>query len=165
MATQSYFYVTLLSNASRDIYEQNKHSDFTVKFAHPVDLVSTSNWVDGPCEISCSSRPMEEETLAIIYCNFISPQFVGDSTVRSMRILFFASSTKSQHENRKVHYVPVEQRGFQEMRIEFPTTEVLHIPLEDSTKPKVVLLFSKNLKCGRKKLYIKNEASESSIGH
>jgi len=83
MATQSHFYVTLFSNASRDIYEQNTHADFTVKLAQSVDLGSTSNWEVGLCDISCSSPP--EETLALIYSNLISPQFVGDSTVRSMR--------------------------------------------------------------------------------
>ena len=72
MATHSHIYVTLFSNASRDIYEQNTHADFTVKLAQPVDLGSTSNWEVGLCEISCSSPPMEEETLALIYCNLIA---------------------------------------------------------------------------------------------
>ena len=49
MATQSHFYVTLLSNVSRDIYEQNTHPDFTVKLAQPVDLGATSNWEVGLC--------------------------------------------------------------------------------------------------------------------
>jgi len=91
MATTSHFYVTLFSNASRDIYEQNTHADFTVKFAQPVDLGATSNWEVGLFEIPCSSPPMEEETLAVIYCNLISSQFVGDSTVRSMRTYVFPS--------------------------------------------------------------------------
>ena len=28
---QNHFYVTMLSNASRDIYDQNTHADFTMK--------------------------------------------------------------------------------------------------------------------------------------
>jgi len=55
MATQNRFYVTLFSNALRDTYEQNTHADFTVKLAQPVDLSSTSSWVVGLYEISCSS--------------------------------------------------------------------------------------------------------------
>jgi len=51
------FYVTLLSNASWDIYDQNTHADFTVNLAQPIDLGSTSNWKVGFCEISCSSSP------------------------------------------------------------------------------------------------------------
>ena len=46
-------YVTIFSNASRDIYEQNMHADFMVKLAQPVDLGSTSNWEVGLFEISC----------------------------------------------------------------------------------------------------------------
>jgi len=55
MATQSHFYVTMFSNASRDIYEQNTHADFSVKLAQPVDLGSTFIWEVELCEISCSS--------------------------------------------------------------------------------------------------------------
>ena len=54
---QNNFYVTLLSNASRDIYDQNIHADFTVKRAQPIDLSSTSKWDVGVCDISCSSSP------------------------------------------------------------------------------------------------------------
>ena len=85
-----------------------------------------------------------DETLALIYCNLISPQFVGDSTVHSMRTYAFSSC---QHEFQNVYYVPVEQRRFQDIRIEFLTTEGLHIPFEDSTTPaNVVLHFRKNFK-------------------
>ena len=49
-----------------------------------------------------------------------------------------------QHEFRNVQYVPVEQRRFQDIRIEFLTTEGLHIPFEDTTIPtRVVLHFRK----------------------
>jgi len=90
--------------------------------------------------------PIEEETTALIYCNLISPQFVGDSALRSMRTFVFPSlSSTCQHEFRNVYYVPVEQRRFQDIRIEFLTTEGLHIPFEDSTtQPKAVLHFLKN---------------------
>jgi len=38
---QNNFYIALLSNALRDIYDQNTHSDFTVKMAQPIDLGTT----------------------------------------------------------------------------------------------------------------------------
>jgi len=47
MATTSHFYITLFSNTSRDIYEQNIHADFTVKLSQTVDLGSTSSWEVG----------------------------------------------------------------------------------------------------------------------
>ena len=50
MATQSHF-VTLFSNASRDIYEQYTYADFMVKIVQTVDLGSTANWEVGLFEI------------------------------------------------------------------------------------------------------------------
>ena len=48
-------------------------------------------------------------------------------------------------EFQNVQYVPVEQRRFQDIRVEFLTTEGVHIPFRDSTMPtKVVLHFRKN---------------------
>jgi len=141
---QNNVYVTLLSNASRDIYDQNTHADFTVKLAQPIDLGPTSNWEVGVCEISCSSSP-EGASHVIFYCNVISTQFLGDSTVRCIWTFRLYPNAMCQHEFRNVQYVPLEQRRFQDIRIKFLTTEGLHIPFEDSTKPtKVVLHFRKN---------------------
>jgi len=138
------FYVTLLSNGSRDIYDQNTHADFTVKLAQPIDLGTTSKWEVGVSELSCSSSP-EEASPVLLYCNLITPQFLGDSTVRYIRTFRLYPNAMCQHEFRNVHYVPVEQRRFQDIRIEFLTTEGLHIPFADSTMPtRVVLHFRKN---------------------
>jgi len=50
-----------------------------------------------------------------------------------------------QDEFQNLQYVPVVQRRFQEIRIEFLTTERLRIPFEGSTiLTKVVLHFPKN---------------------
>ena len=89
MGSTSHFYVTLFSNALCDINEQNTHADVTVKLAQPVDLGSTFNWEVGLCEFSSSSSPPIDDSPALIYCNLISPQFVGYSTVRCMRTFVF----------------------------------------------------------------------------
>ena len=92
---------------------------------------------------------MWQDTTALIYSNLISPQFVADSTVRNMRTFVFPSSSSSscQHEFRNAYYVPVEQRRFQDNRIEFLMNEGMHIPFEDGTTPtKVFLHFRKNYK-------------------
>jgi hypothetical protein len=79
----------------------------------------------------------------MIYCNIISPKFVADSTVRCMRT--FQTTSCRNYEFRNVQYVPVEQRQFQSIRIEFLTLEGLHVPFEDSVTPtKVVFHFRKN---------------------
>ena len=81
---QNNFYVTLLSNASRDIYDLNTHADFTVKLSQPIDLGTTSKWEVRVSEISCFSSP-EGASPVLLYCNLITPQFLGDSTVRCIR--------------------------------------------------------------------------------
>jgi len=141
---QNNFYVTLMSTVSRDIYDLKTHADFTVKLAQPIDLGSTSKWEVGVSEISCSSSP-EGANPVLLYCNLISPQFLGDSTVRCIRTFLLYPNAMCQHEFQNVQYVPVKQRRFQDIRMEFLTTEGLHIPFEDSTMPtKVVLHFRKN---------------------
>jgi hypothetical protein len=146
------FYITLFSNASRNIYENNTHADFTVKPSRTIDMRTSQNWEVGVCEISSSSpttaslntvdvTPCADK--AMIYCNIISPKFVADSTVRCMRM--FPTTSCRHYEFRNVQYSPVEQRQFQFIRIEFLTLEGLHVPFEDSVTPtKVVLHFRKN---------------------
>jgi len=141
---QNNFYVTLLGNAPRDIYAQNIHANFTVKLTQSIDLGSTSKWEVGFCEISCPSSP-EAASPVVLYCNLISPQILGVSTVRCIRSFRLYPNAMCQHEFHNVQYMPVEQRRFQDIRLEFLTTEGLQIPFEDSTMPtRVVLHFRKN---------------------
>jgi len=90
----------------------------------------------------------EEETTALMYCNLISPQFLGDSTPRCIRTFVFPSSS-FQHEFQNVFYVPVEQRTFQNIRINFLMTEGLHIPFEASTTPTKVVLHFRKISSGK----------------
>jgi len=91
----------------------------------------------------------EEETLAHMYCNPKSSQFAGDSTDRSMPTNFLPSSSSTcELEFQNVYYVPVEQRIFQDIRIEFLTTAGRLFPFEYGKTPtNVVLHFRKNYKC------------------
>jgi len=132
---QNNFYVTLLSNASREIYDLNTHADFMVKLAQPIDLDMTSKWEVGVCEISCSSSP-EGASAVLLYCNLITPQFLGDSTVRFIRTFLLYSNAICQHEFRNMQYVPVEQRRFQDIQIELLTTEGLQSPSRKAPCPR-----------------------------
>ena len=146
------FYVTLFSNASREIHENYTQADFTVKLSRHIDLVTSPIREVGIFEVSCSSPPPVSLNSvdvtpfafhAIIYCNNISPQFVADSTIRCMRT--FPTTSFRYYEFRNVQYVPVEQRQFQSIRIEFLTLEGLYVPFEDCVTPtKLVLHFRNN---------------------
>ena len=149
----NHFYVTLFSNASRKIYgKDNKLSGFTVKLARPIDLGSHKNWEVGVCEISCpppvvgTGLPLTTigETHSLVYCNVISPQFIGDDLVRCLRSFIFPT-TNCHHVFGEIFYVPVEKQRFQEIRIEFLTLEGKRVNFRDSKTPiKVVLHFRKN---------------------
>jgi hypothetical protein len=56
----------------------------------------------------------------------------------------FPTTSYRHHEFRNVQYVPVEQRQFQSIRVEFLTLEGLHVPFEDSTTPTRVVLYFRN---------------------
>ena len=148
----NHFYVTLFSSSSLKIYTKNTIAAFTVKLSQPIDLGSNDNWEVGVCEISCppprtgtlKDPTVVGETNVFLYCNLISPQFVSDQTARVLRTFIFPS-TSSQHNFTEVFYVPVEQRNFQDIRIEFLKLDGTRVPFKDSTAPsKVVLHFRKN---------------------
>jgi len=76
----------LFSNASRNIYKDNKLSAFTVKLAQPIGLGSKEKWEVGVCEISSTTPAVGTVKSVLIVgetffvcCNLISLQFVGDN--------------------------------------------------------------------------------------
>jgi len=132
MMSSKSFYVTLFSNAWRDINENNTHTDFTVKLSRPIDLGTSPNWEVGDCEESSSTPPPASLNTvdvtpfadhAMIYFNLISPQFFGDRTVSCMRT--FPTTSCRHYVFRNVQFVPLEQRQIQFIRIEFLTLEGL----------------------------------------
>ena len=64
--------------------QQNTHAGVTVKLAQEVDRCSTAHWEVWISAFLCSTSP-EVDIPSLIYCNTLSPQFVGESTVRCIR--------------------------------------------------------------------------------
>jgi hypothetical protein len=116
---QTHFYITLLSNASQKLYPSNTLSSFTLYLARPVDLGSNSRWEVGVCEVSCHPYNVGKYAglddisadTALIYCDLISPQFVGSQYVRVLRT-FIQPSKYCKHTFDNIHYTPVEKRRF-----------------------------------------------------
>jgi hypothetical protein len=141
----------LYCNASQKIYKENKFR-FTVQLAQQVHLGSDENWEVGICEISYP-LPIDGTVKPVlivgvinllVYCNWISQQFLCDDTFRCLRN-FILPSSHCQHVFKEVFYVFVQQQSFQEIRIECLTLEVKRFPFKDSKTPsKVVLDFRKN---------------------
>jgi len=69
---------------------------------------------------------------------------VGDNASRCLRT-FIYPTTPCQNIFKEVFYVPIEQRRFQGIRIEFLTLQGKRVSFKDSENPtKVILHFRKN---------------------
>ena len=150
-AFSKYFYVTLFGKSSSKFYKDNKLSAFTINLAQPIELNYAEKWEVGICEVTCppplvgTGVPMTtvRNTHVLIYCNVISAQFVSNGIVCFLRTFIFPS-TNCGNIFDKIYYVLVEQRKFQEIRIEFLLTNGKRVPFKDSKVPtKFVLHFRK----------------------
>jgi hypothetical protein len=147
---QEHFYVTLFSNSSQSLFVDNTIAAFTIHLAEPVELGSTDNWAVGLCEPPCPLQyasgtyggvTIVGDTNILIYCNLISPQFVGGELVRCLRT-FITPSLHCQHIFEIVYYLPVEKRSFQDIRIQLLMMDgKRHSFKECQTPLKVVLYF------------------------
>jgi len=76
------FYVTLLSNTSKNLYPNNTIAAFTAELARPVELGSSDNWEVGVCELyyppnsvgTFKHTTVVGETTGLIYCDLLSHQ-------------------------------------------------------------------------------------------
>jgi len=110
------FYITLFSNASQKIHPSNTLAEFKIHLVQRIDLCSTDNCEVWLCEISCpplcpyTSKPYEvaSDTIALIYCDFITPQFVGNGHVRCLRTFTYPSKY-CEYLFKNVYYVPAQK--------------------------------------------------------
>ena len=140
---RDHFYVTLFSNASQDIYPDNKIAAFTTQLAQPIRLNPSEIWEVGLCELSYSASHGLQKNgpllnnlnvflNALIYCDLIAPQLIGTTKLRCLRSYLFQN----------VYYVPLEKKTFRDIRIEILNQSGELIPFNDSAIPlKVVLHF------------------------
>jgi hypothetical protein len=81
----------------------------------------------------------------LVYCNVISRQYIGSDMVRCLRTF---PSTNCENVFDKIYYVPVEERKFHEIRIQFLLTNGKRVPFKDSkVLTNVVRHFRKNYHC------------------
>ena len=88
------FYVTLFSNASKEVFPDNTLTAFTIHLAQPIDL-GQSDWEVGLTELSyeAPNRQLMRGKLVdvissvnvLVYCDLITPQLVGTESVRLLR--------------------------------------------------------------------------------
>lgn len=113
-ADPKHYHVTLLSTDSQDIYFDIKHRAFTVELEQ--ELVHGNNrWELGLCEFSClvGKKPGKfdpsmilDETRGLIFCNLISPKFVGGERVCYLQTFTYAFAERQNVYN-TMYYDPV----------------------------------------------------------
>jgi len=86
---RDHFYITLFSNASQDIYPDNKIAAFTTQLAQPTKLDPSEIFEVGLWEVSYSANLQQLQLLdfyyfanALMYCDLIAPQLIGTTKVR-----------------------------------------------------------------------------------
>jgi len=142
-----HFNVTLLSNTSKNLYRDNRIAAFTDKLARPVELGYSDNWEMGVCEFSYPPNSVGtfkhttvvSDTTGLIYCDLISPQYVGRTLVRCMRT-FIYPSLPGKHVFDNVYYLPVEKRTFKSIRIEILQLTGKLVEFKINTTPSKVIL-------------------------
>ena len=135
------FYVMLMSNTSKNLYP-NTIAAFTAELARTVELGCSDNWEVGECEFSYTSNSVGKFkhtivfgcTSRLIYCDLISPQYVGRALVRCMRT-FIYPSLSGQHVFDNVYYLPVEKRTFKNIRLEILQLTGKPVEFKSSTTP------------------------------
>ena len=149
MEYRRHFYITLFTNASQEVHSSNTLAELTIQLAQRIDLGSTDNWEVGLCEFSflpqksATLKPIEVigETNAMMYCDLITPQFLGSDYVRCLRA-FIRPLKFCDHAFQNVYYVPVEKRTFQDISILITDLKGKQIPFKSGVVPtKSVLHF------------------------
>ena len=81
------------------------------------------------------------DTTGLIYCDLISPQYVGNVLVRCLRTIIYPDFY-AQHIYDNVYYMPVEKRTFKNIRIEILQLSGKPVPFKSSKTPSMVLYIS-----------------------
>ena len=80
----------------------------------------------------------------MIYCDVLSPQFVGSYLVRCLWTYVYPSPERQQGRFENVYYVPAEKQNITNICIEILTLESERVIFEDSETPsRLVLHFRK----------------------
>ena len=114
------FYVTIFSNASRNLYPDNTIGAFTVELAGPIHMDPHANWEVGLCEFRCPGAI--DKSMGLMNCDLISPHFEASSLVRCLPTYVYLSPER-QHRFENVYYVPAEKQKITNIRTEILTLQ------------------------------------------
>ena len=110
------FYVTLFSNASKEVFPDDSLTAFKIHLDHPINLGSASDWLVGLAEVSykAPNRQILQGAVldvissinVLIYCDLITPHFVGSDNIRLLRTIICPTQL-GNHLFQNFYYLPV----------------------------------------------------------
>jgi hypothetical protein len=117
--------VTLFSTDSQDLYPDNTLAQFASELAQPIILNPDYDWEVGLAELSCvpavrgalKPQVLVGSLTSLMYCDIISPRFVGSNLVRCLRSVIHPDQ-HCKFAFEKVFYLPVQNKIFKNIRIE-----------------------------------------------
>jgi hypothetical protein len=99
---------------------------FTTHLAHPIDLGTSYAWEVGLYEVSYGGSPkgvvvswglLVENTIVLVYCDLIAPQFVADQNLPTFRTIVYPVKG-GEHRFQNVYYLPEEKMAFHNINIQ-----------------------------------------------
>jgi hypothetical protein len=147
-----HFYITIFSNDSQTLYPNNTLASFTSRLAKPLELVD--NWEVALVEFTHPPNISGQYTTnpvyigmehKLIYCDIISPQFIGGNLVRCIRS-YIPSKINGQYMFDTVYYVPVERRYIRDIHLQIYNTKGEIQKFRDNENPVKMILHFKRVR-------------------
>jgi len=141
--------VALFSNASQSLFPTNTIGAVTDDLQKPIELGPNDNLEVGLCEISYPPHTVSTliplnvvaDTTALVYCDVISPQYVGKSLVQCLRTFIYPTLC-GEHVYDYIYYLPVEKFTIKNIRKEMLQLTGKRVEFKSSKTPtKIVLHF------------------------
>lgn len=139
------FYVTLLSNNSLMIYEDNVLSAFTNLVNLPT-ITSKEDWEVGVTELYLNDGSTELPTILFIYSDIIKPRCIGNKNIRCIRVLPYKGQSIC-YDFHNVEYYPLEISIINDISILIANSDGTQYNFQSSTTPNFITLhFRKHIK-------------------
>lgn len=144
MNIASDFYVTLLSDNSLLVFENNTLSAFTNLVNLPT-LTSKEDWEVGVSELFLNDGAIELSTILFIYTDIIKPRCVGNKNIRCMKIIPFKGKSLC-FDFHNVEYYPLELSEINDISVLILNSDGIQYNFNPSTTPNFITLHFRKTK-------------------
>lgn len=138
MNIPSNFYVTLLSNNSLMVYENNTLSAFSNLVNLPT-LTVKEDWEVGVTELFVNDGSSDISSILFIYSDIMKPRCIGNKNIRCIRVIPFKGKSIC-YDFHNVEYYPLEISVINDISILIANSDGSQYNFIDSTTPNYITL-------------------------